>query len=85
MLRPIIAEIIISKLLNIVDSSCFDGVYKSLPLCTNKENDEICVYSLCVRGKRDENTPFYCASTTTHIVKEYYLDNEIVWAEIIIS
>ena len=76
-------EIIIEKLLNILDQTYNDGVFKEIPLILESRNDEIIIISLCIRGERDKNTPFYCGSMMTYVVKEYYFNNEVVWAKIL--
>ena len=76
---------IIEKLLAIL-SAAFgtDGVYKEMLIGQEVKNEhEISLYYLVIKGERDQDTPFYCGSTTTHICREDPLDGKVVWAEII--
>jgi len=76
---------IIKKLMGLLDSAFNDDVYRDMDLFTainSAENHS--VYRLIMKGERDKGTPFYCGSTDTHLVKEDYLDGELVYATIII-
>lgn len=75
---------IITKLLTLLSSVFNDGIYKEMDICTEiKDVKSYSVYRLIIKGERDNNTPFYHGSMYTHIVREDYIEDEVVWAEII--
>ena len=77
-------SLIIKKLVQIIDGFS-DGKYRDAELAIEIHSPTDCsIYRLITKGERDAGTPFYCGSVDTHIVKEDYLDGELVYATIII-
>jgi hypothetical protein len=82
-MKPSEYEIIIEKLLDIIDDTYKDGILKEIPLLIKHKDDDITIFSLVIKGERDKGTPFYQGSSFTHIAKEYIQDNETVYAEMV--
>lgn len=75
---------IISMLLTLLSNTFNDNIYRDMILFTEIHNKtDMSIYQLVIKGERDINTPFYCGSIMTHIIKEDYYEGEIVYASII--
>ena len=75
---------IINKLLMIIEQYSGDDTFKDMLLFPVIKNiHDVNVYHLIVKGERDNGNPFYCGSTTTHIVEENYCDGKLVYASIV--
>jgi hypothetical protein len=74
---------IIENLLSIISQLGEKYGFQERILFTDIHNQtDMSIYSLVIKGEKDKGTPFYCASTTTHVAKEDYCEGDLVYASI---
>lgn len=78
-----IDQILISRLLSIIDAYNTDNVLKERILFTEIQNDTTVIYSLVTKGERDMGTQFYSGSQHTHICREYWHKGKVIFADMI--
>ena len=77
---------IICKLLDLVSAYQKDGILKEAIIDTRvNKNNEIVITKLMTKGDVNKGTPFYSGNMSTMIVDEYYIDGDVVYAEILYS
>jgi hypothetical protein len=79
-----IKDRIIEALLTVIDQQFAESGYKDMMLFPEIRNEnDVNVYTLIVRGERDKDNVFYSGSDSTHISEENYCGGELVYASII--
>ena len=74
---------IIQTLLDIIDSYDNNDIAKSIIISCYPENDLNIVILLTTKGEANKNTPFYFGNMYTCIIKEYWENNDLIWADML--